>query len=179
MEIEDESRVVEAARRGDVRSFGRLYEHYYATMVWVAYSVLGDYAAAEDAAQEAFASACDELAGLRRSDRFGRWLAAICRNVACRMVRQRSREAAMDDPPAILEQDRDQRPEQTVREAIASLQQMHREVVVLYYYNGMSYEQIGVFLGIPKSKVKGRLFAARQKIGRYLQNKGLNGDELE
>lgn len=178
MGIEDESQVVEAARRGDARSFGRLYEHYDATMVWVAYSVLGDYDAAEDAAQEAFASACDGLFGLRRSDRFGRWLAAICRNVACRMVKQRSREVAIDDRPAAVEQDRDHRPEQAVREAIASLQQMHREVVVLHYYNGMSYEQIESALGIPKSKVRGRLFAARQKIGKYLQSKGLNGDEL-
>ena len=43
MDIEDEPQVVEAALRGDVDSFGKLYERYYATMVWLAYSILKDY----------------------------------------------------------------------------------------------------------------------------------------
>jgi DNA-directed RNA polymerase specialized sigma24 family protein len=55
---------------------------------------------------------------------------------------------------------------------------MYREVVILRYYNKMSYEDIEAFLRIPRSKVKSRLFAARKKIGRYLERKGFNGAQL-
>lgn len=177
MDIEDESQIVESARHGDMGSFSKLYEHYYATMVWLAYSVLKDYNLAEDAAQETFACACDELVGLRRPEKFGNWLAAICRNVAYQMAKKKNREVAVNEPPVVLEQSSDHSPEKAVRQAIASLPKMYREIVILRYYNRMSYEQMELFLDIPKSKVKGRLFAARRKIGKYLQSKGLDGDD--
>lgn len=177
MAIENESQIVESAQCGDVNSFGKLYKRYYTTMVWLAYSILEDYDLAEDTAQEAFACACDELIELKRSDKFGPWLAAICRNVACQMARRRNREVTLDDSLVVLEQSSDPGPEEAVRGAISSLQQMYREIIVLRYYNGMSYEQIALLLEIPRSKVKGRLFVARQKIGKYLKNKGLNGDD--
>lgn len=175
MNIEDEAQMVEAARRGDVASLGRLYGRYYAAMVWLAYSVLRDHNLAEDAAQEAFAAACDELKALRRPEKFAAWLSAICRNVACKMARQRSREIKAHDMPGV--QSRDDEREEAVREAIVGLQEMYREVVILRYYNRMSYEDIEAFLGIPRSKVKSRLFAARRKIGKYLDRKGLNGEQ--
>lgn len=177
MDIEDESQIVESARHGDMGSFSKLYEHYYATMVWLAYSVLKDYNLAEDAAQETFACACDELVGLKRPEKFGNWLAAICRNVAYQMAKKRNREVAVNEPPVVLEQSSDHSPEKAVRQAIASLPKMYREIVILRYYNRMSYEQMELFLDIPKSKVKGRLFAARRKIGKHLQSKGLDGDD--
>lgn len=177
MDIEDESQIVEVAQHGDVSSFGKLYERYYASMVWLAYSILKDYNLAEDAAQEAFASACDGLVGLKQPEKFGSWLAAICRNVAYQMAKQRNKEVAINEPPVVLEQSSDHSPEEAVRQAIASLPKMYREIVILRYYNGMSYEQMELFLDIPKSKVKGRLFAARRKIGKYLHRKGLDGDD--
>lgn len=176
MAIENEPQIVESAQCGDVNSFGKLYKHYYTTMVWLAYSILEDHELAEDTAQEAFAYACEELMELRRSDKFGSWLTAICRNVACRKARRMNREVTLNVPLAIDEQNHDHGCEKAVKEAISSLKQIYREVIVLHYYDGMSYEQIESLLGISRSKVKGRLFVARQKIGKYLQSKGLNGD---
>jgi RNA polymerase sigma-70 factor (ECF subfamily) len=176
MDIEDELRIVESAQHGDMSSFSKLYEHYYTTMVWLAYSVLKDYSLAEDAAQEAFACACNELTGLRRPEKFSSWLAAICRNVAYQMAKNRKREVIVNEPPMVLEQSSDHSPEKAVRQAIASLPKIYREIVILRYYNRMSYEQMEMVLDIPKSKVKGRLFAARLKIRKYLHRKGLDGD---
>lgn len=177
MNTKEELQIVESAKCGDVNSFGELYKHYYTTMVWLAYSILKDYGLAEDTAQEAFACACDGLIELKRSDKFGPWLAAICRNIACQTVKQKSKEVILDEPSIALEQNKNPNPEKAVREAISSLHDMYREIVILRYYDKMSYEQIELLLGIPRSKVKGRLFTARRKIGKYLRSKGLNGDE--
>ncbi len=77
VDVRTESKIVEAACNGDIDSFGRLYERYYAAMVWVAYSILAEQDLAEDAAQEAFTLACHELGRLKRPEKFAGWLAAI------------------------------------------------------------------------------------------------------
>jgi RNA polymerase sigma-70 factor (ECF subfamily) len=156
---------------GDVESFGKLYERYYATMVWLAYSIVADRHLAQDAAQEAFAVACESLADLRRSDRFAAWLAGICRNVARQMARENKRKVLMDDPPAVVEQTEARTAEEVVRQTMEDLPDMYREALILRYWNNMSYEKMAPVLGIGISKVKGRLFRARRKIAARLKMK--------
>jgi len=65
-----------------------LCRRYYDSLVAVAGSILPDHHLAEDAAQEALAAACRDLAKLNKPERFGPWIGAICRNVAKDMLRQ-------------------------------------------------------------------------------------------
>ena len=92
---DNETATVEAACRGDKAALATLYERYYAVMVWVAYSVLLDRSLAEDAAQQAFAQACQRIHALKRLDRFGPWLTRICRNAARDMARATLRDAML------------------------------------------------------------------------------------
>ena len=85
LNLNSETKLVEAAQNGHLESFGALYEYYYSPMVALAYSMLGDIHLAEDAAQEAFATACRDLTRLRRKTKFAPWLAGICRNIARQM----------------------------------------------------------------------------------------------
>jgi len=169
-----ETEMVEAARRGDTEAFGTLYQRYYATMVWLAYSILLDRNLAEDAAQQAFVKACEKLADLKRVDRFGGWLTQICRNEAYQLIRNRQRsvpqqaceaayadEATSDGPDLGM-----------VKEAIDQLAPMYREIVVLHYYNQMDYRQIASTLGIAGHTVRGRLCRARKQIKRILKRNG-------
>lgn len=80
------NQIVDAARCGETEAFGRLYESYYATMVWLAYAILLDRNLAEDAAQQAFVKACEKLGDLKNVDRFGAWLGRICRNEAYQLM---------------------------------------------------------------------------------------------
>lgn len=171
--VSTESEIVEAACNGDVNSFGKLYERYYTAMVWLAYSILADRNLAEDVAQETFAVACSELIRLKQPEKFANWLAAICRNVACRMAKQRKKEVLINDPLVVSERSNDDGHEKAVREAISNLPTPYKEVLILRYYNDMNYEQIASILGICISKVKGRLFRARRKLGKYLKQKGV------
>ena len=172
LSIRTESQIVEAARNGDVDSFGALYERYYAVMVWLAYSILLERDLAEDAAQETFALACEELAQLKRPEKFAGWLAGICRNVARQMARQRKREVLTNAADTVVEQNNNDDLVGMVRQAICGLPEMYRQPLLLRYYNDMSYEQIGLVLGIARYTVKGRLFRARRKIVKYLKRKG-------
>ena len=71
MANEIERQHVIAARTGDRRAWGWLYESYYTTLVWLAYAVVLDLNTAEDLAQQAFVKACEGLGDLRQVHRFG------------------------------------------------------------------------------------------------------------
>jgi len=151
-----------------------LYERYYALMVWVAYSVLLDRALAEDAAQQAFATACVKMQSLRQPDRFGPWLTTICRNTAQDMARVQERDAAIRRAVAT---ERATQPgsngfDHAVKEAVDSLEAMYREVVALHYYSDMSYKEIESVLGVSGDVIKGRLARARKQIQEHLEKEG-------
>ncbi len=169
-----EELIVEAARRGDVDSLGMLYRRYYATMVWLAYSVLLDRDLAQDAAQQTFVKACEGLTDLKCPDRFAPWLAAICRNEAHRLIRARKqlvgRRQANEIEVTHPVHDNDDH--SAVRAAINGLDPMYREIVILHYYNGMDYRRIAATLGIGGHTVRGRLFRARRQIEETLRKNG-------
>lgn len=176
---DNETAAVEAACRGDSEALAGLYEKYYAPMVWVAYSVLLDRGLAEDAAQQAFAIACVKLRSLRQPDRFGPWLATICRNAAQDMARTKRRDVMLQKAAVAEESgppDGDGF-DRTVKQAVDGLPLMYREIVVLHYYNGLSYRQIESVLNISEDKVKGRLARARRQIQDRLEKEGFHREQ--
>jgi RNA polymerase sigma-70 factor (ECF subfamily) len=48
-----------------------------------------------------------------------------------------------------------------------------RAVIVLRYFSGCSYEEIGHVLGLPEKTVKSRLFTARQRLRAQLESQGV------
>jgi RNA polymerase sigma-70 factor, ECF subfamily len=176
--------LVAAAREGDIDSFAELYRRYYAAAVGIAYSTLSDRHIAEDAAQEAFAIACRDLGHLRRDDLFVHWLNAICRKVACRLAKWRSRNGRPKDLPwaAVMDQGEDyvdSREDRAslVRQSMQQLSASIRETVVLRYFSGLTHEQIATVLGISAQAVHSRLCRARRKMAVFLERKGVGRRE--
>ena len=174
MNDQTDTELVEAARAGDVESLGRLYDRYYQSMAWVAYSVLFDRDQAQDIAQETFAVACRKLVHLKRPERFAGWLATICRNLAIDTLRRRKGNGVpLEEIEEPVAPDRpDEGESVSVRQAIAGLPEMDREIVVLRYFDEMSYEQLQQSLGISIHAVKGRLFRAKQRLRAHMNNNG-------
>jgi RNA polymerase sigma-70 factor (ECF subfamily) len=171
-DLEDQI-LVQRALQADPESFGELCRRYYDPLVAVAYSILPDHQLAEDAAQEALAAACRDLAKLKNPERFGPWIGAICRNVAKDMLRQlrkqqESVETNVGNEPDCEEDER----EAILDKALQQLPQQLREVIFLRFYNEMSYEQMAKILGATEQMIDGRLRRAKKKIAAYLTKKG-------
>lgn len=173
-----QTELVEAALAGNIDSFGQLARRYYASMVAIAYSVLADHQLAEDAAQEAFARALTNLSKLRKPDKFAPWLARICRNVARDMVTAKARQINMEDSCRAPDRNSPDDNVEVVRRAIEQLPFRAREVIVLRYYNGLSYEEIASVLGISKPTINGRLTRAKRKMAKYLKRGGFLENRL-
>jgi RNA polymerase sigma-70 factor, ECF subfamily len=184
MREQSDAKLVAAAREGDADSFAELYRRHYVAAVGIAYSTLSDRHLAEDAAQEAFAIVCRDFARLRRDDKFVHWLNAICRKVACRLAKWRSRNGLPEDLPWAAATDRGDdlaksRADRAnlVRQAIQRLSANAREIVVLRYFSGLSHEQIAAALGISAQAVHSRLRRARQKMAGFLKRNGVGRRE--
>jgi RNA polymerase sigma-70 factor (ECF subfamily) len=170
--------LVEAAIDGDIESFGELCRRYYPAMVAIGYSVVADHQLAEDAAQEAFARALVNLRRLKNRTKFAPWLAAVCRNVARDMVAAKARQIAPEDISQASADDSQDGSIEVVRWAIEQLPASVRELIVLRYYDGLSYEEIASVLGVSRATVNGRLTRAKWKMAKYLKRRGFLENEL-
>lgn len=173
-----ETELLDSALSGDIDSFGQLCDRYYNSMVAIAYSVLADHHLAEDAAQETFARALRNLKKLKSKEKFGSWLARICRNVAKDMVKTKSKNINTENYLQLKENNHEEHENQTVRRAISGLSLSERELISLRYYNNLSHEQMSSILGLSKAAINNRLVRARQKIAKYIQKNGHSEVEL-
>src|SRR6476660_6936193 len=92
-----DAELVHAARRGDKRAFVEIVARHQAMVCGVALGILGDFAASEDAAQEAFLTAWRKFHDLREPDRLRAWLAQIARNAALGHLRRQRGHETLDD----------------------------------------------------------------------------------
>ncbi len=181
------SRVVEPGgtpAEGSV-AFGELVSRYQDMAFACAYSVLGDFHLAEDAAQEAFVTAWRRLGQLRDPGAFAGWLRRIVLTQCSRMTRgRRLKFVPLDAGLGINSADSGPHADaergelrEKVSALVGSLPEAERTAVALFYVAGYTQAEIGEFLGVPVTTVVKRLYSARRKLkGRAL---GMFKDDLQ
>src|SRR5438093_11306146 len=128
-----DAEVVHAARRGDKGAFGETVARHQAMVCGIALGILGDFAASEDAGQEAFLTAWRKFHDLREPERLRGWLGQIARNAALGQLR-RTREhdplenapVLADESPAPDEAAANKEEAALVRESLAKLPEAYR-----------------------------------------------------
>jgi RNA polymerase sigma-70 factor (ECF subfamily) len=170
----DDLALIDRCRAGDTAAFEGLVDRYQRVLFTVALRMLGDYAEASDAAQNAFIKAYDKLGSFDRSRRFFSWIYRILVNECLNAHRDRPphEELAPDLPggetPAALFEAGERRAR--VQAAILALPLEYREVIVLRHFTELSYEEIGQALQLPTKTVKSRLYTARERLAVALRD---------
>src|SRR5205814_2651322 len=98
-----DAELVQAARRGDKRAFVEIVARHQAMVCGIALGILGDFAASEDAGQEAFLTAWRKFHELREPDRLRAWLGQIARNAALGFLRRQRPHDALDGAPDLVD----------------------------------------------------------------------------
>jgi len=163
--------LVEAARRGDKRAFVVIVARHQAMVCGIALGILGDFAASEDAGQEAFLTAWRKFHELRQPERLRAWLAQIERNAALGQLRRKqghdvleADSALADEAPQPDEAAANQEEAALVRESLAKLPETYRMPLILFYREGQSVRAAAEALGISEDALKQRLARGREML---------------
>jgi RNA polymerase sigma-70 factor (ECF subfamily) len=178
---------VRAALAGDQTAFADLMTRYQTAVYNMAYRMLGDPTEAEDAAQEVFVRAWNQLRTFQQDKRFSTWLLSIASHHSIDLLRRRKPSAPLDDVALYVPSD-DPTPDDLalqgeqrvmVQRLLQSLPEKYRAVTVLRYYNDLSYDEIAQATGLTESAVKTQLHRARRMLAERLTGAGLarNDDE--
>ena len=173
------------AARAD-EAFALLVPAYRRRVFSLAYAVLRERAAAEDAAQETFVKLWRALPGFDGRAQLSTWIYAITRNVAISQLRKRRPEDSLAEPAveaaaeaAALEAagpEPVRGPEvadAALAREIEALPEKQRAVVTLYYLEERPTEEVAAMLGMPVNTVKTHLHRARARLAERLAVAGV------
>ena len=162
--------LIARCRRGDREAHYRIYKLYARSMYNVSYRITGREEDAEDALQEAFISAFNNLQSYRADATFGAWLKRIVVNKSINLLKKRkheliSEEEQWDIPEEeVQEEYREELTVDRVKKAIEELPDGYRTVLSLYLLEGYDHQEIAGIMGISESTSKSQLNRAKTKL---------------
>jgi len=169
--IRSRESLVRAARDGDGAALEELMRDIWPDVFRIAWSVLRNHVAAEDAAQDACAQVAAKITTLRAAEAFTVWLYRTTVRAATRY-----HATPLDALPEDLRAEQPALEERLDLGAqILRLPRDLRIIVVLRYFLDCTSAEIGAILGIPAPTVRFRLAAARKRL-RDALTRTSNGD---
>jgi RNA polymerase sigma-70 factor (ECF subfamily) len=179
--VSEDTAWVLQARRGSEEAFTRLVEQYQTPVYNLCYRMLGEPEAAEDAAQESFLRAYQNLDRYDEKRPFSTWLLSIAAHYCIDRLRRRHfLNISTDDDEAPLELPDPAAPnpeaESIRREEqgrlhglLAGLDPTDRAAVIMRYWHDLPEDEIAESLSLSVSAVKSRLFRARRALAKSWQ----------
>jgi RNA polymerase sigma-70 factor (ECF subfamily) len=169
--------LVELTRRGEREAFGLLVARYQGHVYGLAYSIVDNWAEAQDIAQETFIRAYTNLDQLREPERFPAWLRRIAFSVTINWLKafrpglvERLGDLDVDAlglpdfRPGPLEVVERRELAEAVLRAVAALPPKYRVPLTMFHLDGLSYQKVADFLDIPLGTAKSLIHRARAKL---------------
>ena len=167
----DESPWIARARQGDADAQSWLVSQYTAPVYRFCRAMLGNEQDGRDAAQDTLVKVLRNLERYDDQWRFSTWVFGIARNTCIDEYRRRRHnhdDTALswvaDPNPGPVELGLRQERAAILHGALAQLPDMYREILILYHFEHLKYEEIAAALDLPLGTVMNRIFRARRKL---------------
>lgn len=172
------------AQAGESAAFGELVQRYMRRAYFAALGFVGSSEDAMDLSQDAFVRAYRARQRINPDMPFYTWFYQILRRLCFNFIRDRKlhrtklreqKSWIVDDAVVRARERNPQRAierEQTrlrVRQAIETLPDREREVLVLKEFEGLKYREIAEVVGIPIGTVMSRLYSARRNLASAIE----------
>jgi RNA polymerase sigma-70 factor, ECF subfamily len=171
----DEDQVlVERFLAGDRSGFESLYAKYYDKVFAIARGVLLDQDEAADAVQEIFTLVYRHLGRFDRRSKFSTWLfrVAVNRSIQeARKNRHKSKHVELTEASAQVAADEPDTMDPKIQGVLLQLAPNDRALLVLFYWEELSLNDIAASLGCGVNAAKTRLYRARERF-RVLYEEG-------
>jgi RNA polymerase sigma-70 factor (ECF subfamily) len=165
--------LVARCQTGDEAAQAELVRRYHARLVYFVRRLLGDDCPVDDVLQDVWLAVLGRLPRLRSPAAFRVWLYRIARNQVCTALRRRRQWADLpeDGPAAPADDEPAFAPEQAglIHVCLGRLTPAHREVLVLRFIEGMTYEQMAEVVGCPVGTVRSRLHHAKWALRHEME----------
>lgn len=184
MKEKSDSMLVILARGGNKNAFGELVLRYQSLASRFAQQLVGNEDNARDLAQEAMLQAFLSIGRLKNPERFKSWLCGIVVNICRSYIRNReinllSLESLTggqqftsfkytEEITSPAESAEEHEFQNALLKAVQELPSGDRDVILYFYFDQLSLQEIGSINNIPVSTVKVRLFRARKKLKENL-----------
>ena len=170
--------LVRLCQNGDMAAFEQLFYRYQERVYSTAYRMMADQEDAQDLTQEIFLKAYQRISKFNFRAAFSTWLYRLAINLCIDELRKRKKSAdTMPLEEAVSQADtntpedhvisRDR--EKQVWDAINSLKEKERAIIILRDIEGLSYKEIAEVFKCSLGRVKSRLHEARQKLKAILE----------
>lgn len=180
--------LIESAIAGDQSSYEKLMKKYYQMIYNLVFRMISKKEDVEDLVQEAFIKAFHSLRNFDKQFAFSTWLFKIATNNAIDYLRKKKlytfsidKEIESDDSDYKFEiPDIENKPDKHImdselrtilNEAIESLPEKYRQVIVLRHNKELEYEEIAKKMKLPLGTVKAHIFRGRELLNKYLKDK--------
>ncbi len=174
--------IVRLVQSGKVGLFGELAQRYEAKLMRYARKFLNITEDIEDVVQEVFIKAYQNIKSFNTDKKFSPWIYRIAHNEFVNALKKNKKikifswfDLDVFLPHNITKDIADHRNNQEVREIIDKhlngLELKYREIIILYYFENLSYKEISDVMRIPVSTVGIRLKRGREKLKKLIGNK--------
>ena len=176
MEEKDDIYYIEKVVSGQTQYFSYIVEKYQNIVFSIALKVHGNGEDAGEMAQEAFIKAYKSLHTFKGKAKFSTWLYRITYNHCISETRKRKIHFVSTDEVEVRDDDNelnlDGIPEENkaayVKAALEKLPEDEYTLILLYYFEDQSIDEIGKVTGLSESNTKVKLHRARKKLHTIL-----------
>ncbi len=166
--------IVRKVKQGDAEAFGELMNRYEAKLTRYLGRFLHDDDAVTDVLQDVLVKAYINIQSFDESYTFSSWVYRIAHNEALNVLKKKkSTPFSWFDPEALVpyfayhdktEENIDLEVlKKDIEQVLIKLPESYREILVLYFYEELSYKEISLVLKIPISSVGVRINRAKKK----------------
>lgn len=172
--------LVRLAQAGRAPAYEELVRRWAGRVLALCHTRVGRAAIAEELAQETLLRGFRAVRTLTQPDRFGSWLCGIAVRVCLDWYKKRDRshvsfsslpdaEETLNAHAATPEPELDHQDEvRRLMREVEALPEECREVVLLYYYQDVTYRDLAALLGVSSATVNARLTRARKLLRERL-----------
>ena len=184
----EDTRLIHDALHGVQSAYKELMRKYHDPIFNLIYRIIHNREQVEDLTQETFVKAFASLKNFNEEFAFSTWLYKIATNSTIDYIRKRKLDTFSIDKPVGAEEGeyRFELPDTTfapdksiirhqravvIEEAINSLPEKYKRVIILRHTEERDYAEIARILNLPIGTVKAHIFRARELLKKYLRDK--------
>ncbi len=174
----DDIQIKKIATRDRRRALAIVADNYHSIMVRHALAIVREPQEARDICQEVFMKAMREKRFFESDFNMKAWLHRVTRNLCFNRVRDTGRRRRLLErhPPRNIQSPQQfqtlatHQAKQEILEAIEKLSKNHQQILILRYFQDLSYNEMAQVLQIKLGTVMSRLSRARSQLGVILKS---------